>query len=146
MDLINKWCEDEAITRRLTHVEVTTPMFVQQNNFYINLNIQESEKKYFLMKSEIIKDNSLYSSKNFRIYSNCLFLTYSRTDLAPVEALSQLQEKFSHISKYVVSQEEHVDEPEKGKHLHVFLEFNKKTNILSCKKLDLVDKFKKKLL
>lgn len=44
LDLLNMWCVDEAISRRLSHVEVTTPMFVQQNKFYINLNVQESEK------------------------------------------------------------------------------------------------------
>lgn len=101
------------------------------------------------MESEIIKENSLKPLKSFRIYSKSVFLTfltYSRTDLTPVEALSQFQEKFSHISKYVISQEEHADEPEKGKHLHVYLEFNKKTNILSCKKLDLIDNLKKKIL
>lgn len=70
-------------------------------------------------------------------------MTYSRTNLSPVDALNQLNTKFPFsIEKYVISQEEHLDEPEKGKHLHVFLEFNTKTNISCARKLDLVEEKK----
>lgn len=75
--------------------------------------------------------------KKFRIYAKRLFLTYSRTNLSPSEALAQLQTKLKNLEKYVISQEEHIDEPEKGKHLHVYLEFSKKINILSASFLDL---------
>lgn len=85
------------------------------------------------------------SKVNFRIYSKRLFLTYARTDLPCIEVLSQLQEKFSCIAFYAISQEEHADEPEKGKHIHAYIEFTKKVNILSAQKLDLVDKVTNKV-
>lgn len=75
--------------------------------------------------------------KKFRIYAKRLFLTYSRTNLLPSEVLAQLSLKFEHIEKYVISQEDHADEPEKGKHIHVYLEFDRKVNILSFSFLDL---------
>lgn len=40
MDLLDKYNTDEAIERRLTHVNVDQPMF-QQNNFFINLEIKQ---------------------------------------------------------------------------------------------------------
>ncbi len=83
-------------------------------------------------------------NKNFRISAKRLFLTYSRTNLMPNEALLQLEAKLQNIEKYVISQEEHADEPEKGKHLHVFLELNKKVNITKPSFLDLVDLNSKK--
>lgn len=73
-------------------------------------------------------------------------MTYSRTDLSCVEVLNQLQEKFSCINYYGICQEEHADEPEKGKHIHVYLEFYKKVNILFPRKLDLIDQISGKLI
>jgi hypothetical protein len=61
--------------------------------------------------SESAKD---LKKSSFRIYANRLFLTYSRTDLEPFEVLCQLKNKFSCIENYVISQENHEDEPEKG--------------------------------
>lgn len=67
-------------------------------------------------------------------------MTYSRTNLSPIEALNQLQSKFTLIfQRYVIPQEKHADEPEKGQHLHVFLEFDRKIQISSPRKLDLLE-------
>jgi len=82
------------------------------------------------------------SKYKFRIYSKRLFLTYSRTNLKPEEVLSQLRTKFSCIEKYVVSQQEHSYEPEDYKHIHAYIEFNKKVNIVSASKLDLKEEDK----
>jgi hypothetical protein len=83
------------------------------------------------------------SEKKFRISAKRLFLTYSRTNLSPSEVLFQLEQKFQHLEKYVISQEEHVDEPEKGKHIHAYLEFSRKANILYASFLDLEESKKK---
>lgn len=77
--------------------------------------------------------------KKFRIYAKRLFLTYSRTNLTPLEVLNQLQAKFQNLKYYAISQEEHADEPEKGKHIHAFIECDKKVNILSHSFLDLTE-------
>jgi hypothetical protein len=50
-----------------------------------------------------------------------------------------LLNKFDCIDKYIISQEEHADEPEKGKHIHAYICFTKKINITCPRKLDLVD-------
>lgn len=100
----------------------------------------ENQNENPIIGSENVKYEPEKPSKiNFRIYAKHLFLTYSRTNLDPVDVFSQLQEKFSCIDKYVISQEEHSDEPEKGKHIYAYIEFNKKVNILSASKLDLKD-------
>jgi hypothetical protein len=62
----------------------------------------------------------------FRINSKLLFLTYSRKNLSPEEVLTQLNSKFDYIKFYVISQEEHKEEPEKSKHIHAFIELFKK--------------------
>lgn len=54
-----------------------------------------------------------------------------------------MNSKFSCIDKYVISQEEHTDEPERGKHVHIYLEFTKKVNILSSSALYLKEGDKK---
>lgn len=66
-------------------------------------------------------------------------MTYSRTNLSPEEVLLQLKQKFDFIEKYVISQEEHSEEPEKGKHIHAYISFYRKVNITCQRKLDLVD-------
>jgi hypothetical protein len=97
--------------------------------------------------SENVKHEPAEPSKSkFRIYSKRLFLTYSRTNLSCIDVLNQLRKKFSCIEFYAISQEEHADEPEKGKHIHAYVEFNKKVNILSAQKLDLVDTLSNKVI
>lgn len=77
--------------------------------------------------------------KKFRICCKQFFLTYSRTNISCDEVLNQLKEKFQNfkIESYVISKEYHADEPEKGHHIHVYISFNRKINILSSSKLDL---------
>lgn len=91
------------------------------------------------LNSDSNSDLPREKQKKFRIYAKRLFLTYSRTNLTPSEVLLQFQQKFSNLYRYVISQEDHQDEPEKGKHIHAYLEFLSKVNILSSSKLDLID-------
>lgn len=90
--------------------------------------------------AEVSTEESKKGSKTFRINAKKLFLTYSRTNLTPPEVLAQLSTKFSsNIEKYVICQENHAEEPELGAHIHAFLEFPKKINISSPRKLDLFE-------
>ena len=68
-------------------------------------------------------------ASKFRISSKKLFLTYSQTNLSPKDLLEGLKVKFEKnvITDYVISSEYHADQ--KGKHLHVFLEMEKKIDI-----------------
>lgn len=60
-----------------------------------------------------------------------------------MEVLDQLNKKLLRIiKKYLISEEEHSDELKKGKRIHVFIEFNRKVNISSARKLDLVEEEK----
>jgi len=107
----------------------------------------ENQNKIPDIGSENCKHEPAEPAKSkFRIYSKRLFLTYSRTNLTCNQVLFQLKEKFSCIEFYTISQEEHADEPEKGKHIHAYIEFNKKINVLSAQKLDLIDQITNKVV
>lgn len=70
----------------------------------------------------------------FRIHSQKVFLTYPQTETTPEQVLEQL-DKIYPVSKYVIAQEEHKDE---GKHIHAYLEFEKKHNIVNEKYFDVL--------
>lgn len=83
----------------------------------------------------------------FRISTKKLFLTYSQCDLKLTEAIEIVRIKFvpNNIKTYVLVKEQHVLNPslndkEVGKHIHVFLESEKKLNITDASKLDMIDK------
>jgi hypothetical protein len=62
------------------------------------------------------------NQKKFRLSSKQLFLTYSRMNLFKEEVLKELPAKFT-ILQYVIFQEYHADETEKGRHIHICLSY-----------------------
>ncbi len=52
VDLINFWDDNDAITRRITHVDVQSPMFIQ-NNLTINISVNQLDKKITKIKEKI---------------------------------------------------------------------------------------------
>ena len=81
------------------------------------------------------------NEKKFRLTAKSLFLTYPKRNLEKEEALYQLTTILS-IEKYVISEEKNELE---GNHIHALLELEKKVNILSPNKLDLIGKTGEKI-
>lgn len=89
---------------------------------------------------EELKDyEDLAPGKTFRVNARKLFLTYSSTpkSLSPKAVITRLEKKAS-IKHYLISQERHPQPTKKHPwHIHAFLEFWEKINIVDAKKYDL---------
>lgn len=64
----------------------------------------------------------------FRLNAKKLFLTYPKCSITKEEALEQLKAKLKHISKILVAHELHKDGTD---HLHVYINLDKKCNIIN---------------
>lgn len=75
--------------------------------------------------------------RKYRLSGRHLFLTYAQIGLGREECLEQLRRSLipREIKNYVISTEDH--KSEKGEHLHVYLELDKRCDILDKHRLDL---------
>lgn len=77
---------------------------------------------------------TLNNKKDFRIQSKKLFLTYSQVqDRYTKEELLEFLSLKCEVKKYLICEEEHKT---LGYHFHVYLELNKKCNVVNCKFFD----------
>ncbi len=71
----------------------------------------------------------------FRLNAKQFFLTYPKCDVEKSEALDQIKSKFAAIvDRYVIAKEDHADGTP---HLHMYIHFSQKVNVVRATKFDL---------